>query len=213
MALWLARQCRGLAEGLQHIHRWETFSGSSLLSNSEQQGENDDRAVESSAVAPHAENGPIRLIGRHGDVKPENILWFADPRVSDNYGTLKITDFGIAKFSKEYSRQGRMPNSPSYRSPEYELRTESSPACDVWALGCVFLELTTWFCGGQTMLKQFGNARLAPDGKLEYIAPDGKRQYITSDTFFTIEELQGGTKVPRVKTSVSMVSICPPIIY
>lgn len=205
MAHWLAKQCRGLAQGLQNIHHWETSSGSSLLSESEQTC---DHSTPTTKPPPSdeggtIEHGPIQLIGRHGDVKPENILWYPnsqDPQSADEYGTLKITDFGIAKFSKDYSSKGRMPNSPSYRSPEYELSRRHSPACDVWALGCVYLELTTWYCGGYETLKQSAEDRLEPDGKL-YDIP--------SDTFFTIYESpeQPGVKLAKLKTSVERV--CP----
>ncbi|KAH7068350.1 kinase-like domain-containing protein [Paraphoma chrysanthemicola] len=200
MANWLAKQCRGLAQGLQHIHHWETFSGSSLLSESEQARDPSTPMGKppSSDEVGTIEHGPIHLIGRHGDVKPENILWYPDsqdPRSPEEYGTLKITDFGIAKFSKEYSSKGHMPNSPSYRSPEYELSQSYSPACDVWALGCVYLELTTWYCGGYEALKQSARDRLEPDAKLDDIL---------SDTFFTIYESpeQPGVKLVKLKTSV-----------
>lgn len=211
MAHWLAKQCRGLAQGLQHIHHWETFSGSSLLSESEQAC---GRSASLTELTPSEEDdtiehGLIQLIGRHGDVKPENILWYPnsrDPQLANEYGTLKITDFGIAKFSKDYSSKGRMPNSPSYRSPEYELSRNHSPACDVWALGCVYLELTTWYCGGYEALKQSALDRLEPDGKLDDIP---------SDTFFTVYESPGqpGVKLAKLKTSVEKVCPCPLVLY
>jgi serine/threonine protein kinase len=205
MAHWLAKQCRGLAQGLQHIHHWETFSGSSLLSESEE-------ACDHSTLMPKqlpsdghdtTEHGPIQLIGRHGDVKPENILWYPnsqDPQSADEYGTLKITDFGIAKFSKDYSSKGRMPNSPSYRSPEYELSRSYSPACDVWALGCVYLELTTWYCGGYEALMRSARDRLEPDEKLDDIP---------SDTFFTIYKSPEQPKLKLAKLKTSVKKVCP----
>lgn len=201
MAQWLAEQCRGLAEGLQHIHHWETFSGSSIVSDPEYVPEPPLELSQRKDTAT-LEHEPIRLIGRHGDVKPENILWFLEPRSANNYGILKITDFGIARFSNTYSRQGHMPNSPSYRSPEYELHESHSPACDVWALGCVYLELTTWYCGGYELLMRAVRDRLARDPKLHGIS---------SDTFFTIYELQEqpGKKQAKVKESVATVSATP----
>ncbi|KAH7268549.1 hypothetical protein B0J15DRAFT_578735 [Fusarium solani] len=68
-----------------------------------------------------------QLFGRHGDIKPENILWFSGPRpFTENYkGILKITDFGIAEFSTkpavDRKRRGDAPNSATCCAPEIDL--------------------------------------------------------------------------------------------
>ncbi|KAG5754676.1 hypothetical protein H9Q70_002696 [Fusarium xylarioides] len=54
--LWLAEQCVGLASGLEQIHRYGSL---------EQQDGTGDRSLK-------------KLYGRHGDIKPENILWYRD---------------------------------------------------------------------------------------------------------------------------------------
>jgi serine/threonine protein kinase len=115
------------------------------------------------------------LHGRHGDLKPENILWFPQDESISKNGVLKITDFGISRFSKEDSKEGHVSHSPTYRSPEYAVSKVYGPACDVWALGCIFLEFATWFCGGYYAVEKFSKSRLAPD---EETAP------IDSDAFF-----------------------------
>jgi serine/threonine protein kinase len=193
---WLIDQCRGLAEGLYTIHRYETFSGTSLLNvfglGTGQKSQESLRLVRHESVnVSHTKN----FYGRHGDLKPENILWFPDPS-GKTKGVLKITDFGIARFNTEngweHHRSGRTPNSPTYRSPEIDLEGKLSTACDVWALGCVYLQFITWYFGGQSYLVQFAKKRYAVDDQWAGI---------TTDTFFTIyEELEG--KKAKVKDAV-----------
>ena len=53
-----------------------------------------------------------------------------------------------------------MPSSRPYRSPESILPYgEITPQCDVWALGCVFLEFICWYAGGRQLLNRFEKAR------------------------------------------------------
>ena len=200
MARWIAEQCKGLAEALSRIHRWQTFSSSSVITEDESECSH---AKPLARTASHGNASPTdralkNFFGRHGDLKPENILWYPDTRPG-KIGILKITDFGIAQVSRDYSRQGVMPNSPSYRSPEFELEERHSPACDVWALGCVYLEFITWFCGGHSLLQQFGNDRLAYDEKFGDIE---------SDTFFTVyyHQSQPSVRQAKIKDSVDAVS-------
>lgn len=160
-ARWVAEQCRGLAEALSRIHTWQTFSDSYIICEEEQEGnrytkntknlrERDEKAVDSI---------PKSSLGMHGRVKPENILWYPGSSTGD-LGILKITYFGMATLSRDYSRPGTMPVSPTYRSPEYDLYATQSPACDVWALGCTCLEFVTWFYGGRQKLHDSAMARL-----------------------------------------------------
>ena len=52
-------------------------------------------------------------------------------------------------------------DSRPYRSPEAMLPgCELSVQCDVWALGCVFLEFICWYSGGTTSLKSFEDQRV-----------------------------------------------------
>lgn len=76
----------------------------------------------------------------HGDLKPGNIL-------IDQYGTLKLADFGAAQrspsdeqFDKPEFSTGTVP----YMAPETMRGTSQSLASDVWSLGCTLFFLA---CG------------------------------------------------------------------
>ena len=60
--------------------------------------------------------------GRHGDIKPENIIWFRD---DEPYGTLKIADFGTAELgSHSTPLQPGQISTPRFGTKRYgKLRT------------------------------------------------------------------------------------------
>jgi tetratricopeptide (TPR) repeat protein len=77
----------------------------------------------------------------HRDLKPANVLVATD-------GTLKITDFGLAKQltgAGEKTRTGEIFGTPSYMAPEQAGGVTKSigPAVDVYALGAVLYEMLT----------------------------------------------------------------------
>ncbi len=76
----------------------------------------------------------------HRDVKPQNIMLLED-------GTIKVTDFGIARFSKNTTKSMTMTNkaigSVHYISPE-QARGESTDAkSDLYSLGVMMYEMLT----------------------------------------------------------------------
>ena len=73
----------------------------------------------------------------HRDIKPENILVAG--------GTLKIGDFGLAKFVDEATRTltFKGAGTPRYMAPEVWLRQHVSKATDLYAVGVMFFEAIT----------------------------------------------------------------------
>jgi len=76
----------------------------------------------------------------HRDIKPGNLLLDAD-------GTLKIGDFGIARFMDDPSgaltATGQIVGTSLYIAPERALGKTAGPASDVYSLGCVLYQLLT----------------------------------------------------------------------
>ncbi|KAF2653767.1 kinase-like protein [Lophiostoma macrostomum CBS 122681] len=191
-SLWLATQCHGLADALTRIHRYDTLSKTLLHPSSFAR-------MGARGAGPVTDGNPLRLFGRHGDIKPNNILWF--PGAKGSLGILKIADFGSVHFSTRNSvsceDRGPIPNSATYQAPEWDLDDVRMlrSSYDIWTLGCVYLEFITWFMGGRELLEKFAAKRQEPDPRwLEY--PEMQK-----DTFFTIDRLPSG-KTARVKDAV-----------
>ncbi len=73
----------------------------------------------------------------HRDLKPSNILFSSD-------GTVKVSDFGIAKITGEKGLTGtgtRKPGSIYYMPPEAIHGKESTPQSDVYSLGITLYEM------------------------------------------------------------------------
>lgn len=74
----------------------------------------------------------------HRDLKPENILI----TLKDDQGTVKITDFGLAKFIRSGSISASSAGTPIYMAPE-SWSGNYSEKSDMWSLGVVLYELLT----------------------------------------------------------------------
>lgn len=78
----------------------------------------------------------------HCDIKPENILVF------DN-GVAKIADFGLAKETGQPIKMDKtlpccgLRGTPLFMAPESVKANEYEQPCDIWALGCVVVEMLT----------------------------------------------------------------------
>jgi class 3 adenylate cyclase len=96
----------------------------------------------------------------HRDLKPGNI-WF------DNPGVAKIGDFGLA-VALDRSRltmAGMMVGTASYMPPEQAMGGETTPASDLYALGCVLYEMVTGrppFVGDDTVAVISQHVNTAP---------------------------------------------------
>ena len=91
----------------------------------------------------------------HRDLKPENIF-VVNPSTADvaarNPGhpvdTIKLLDFGIAKFAweadgKRLTRVGSVFGTPQYMSPEQAAGQDADYRVDIYALGCILYEMLT----------------------------------------------------------------------
>lgn len=110
------------------------------------------------------------LYGRHGDIKPDNFLWFRTAQSSpESYGLLALSDFGLGRLHTQVSRSLQNPKdltwTATYRAPEFDLPDGMiSRASDIFSLGCVFLEYVSWFMLGlESVEKEFTELRIHPD--------------------------------------------------
>jgi len=144
---WMAQQVAALSEALHLIH--------------------------SSRTQSVVGDDPDYRYGRHGDIKPANILWFPSPK---NPGVLQLADFGLAGFHEEnVEKPARTPGrriggTPAYMAPDPVV----SRSYDMWSLGCVMLEFMVWSLGGYKALRTFYSARFKDgDGRGYLTLPDG----------------------------------------
>ncbi|KAK0662974.1 putative Serine/threonine-protein kinase [Cercophora samala] len=131
---WVAEQCKGIADGVLKIHKYGSTNS------------------KTKTLTPDAQT-----FGHHGDIKPENVLFFCDPTdaapdiprcfdsqdhhddgdqnsppdTTKRQGTLKLTDFGLASTSS-HRTVSRKPRSRfgmtyNYRAPECDLPCIQDP--------------------------------------------------------------------------------------
>lgn len=183
--LWMARQCKGIASGIIKIH-----------------------AHVSTYVKkdPNPAANQNVVFGHHGDIKPENVLWFPRPSQAErtSEGTLKLSDFGLAEFSIHQTtsmpQKSKWGVSLGYRAPESDLKQGSAigRSYDIWTLGCLYLEFITWILGGSELLDEFMEARKAPDAMWHEIE---------THTFFKLEiDSRTGKPTAIIKPAVKQVS-------
>ncbi|OHE91937.1 CMGC/DYRK protein kinase [Colletotrichum orchidophilum] len=134
---WVAKQLCGITDALQYIHDPKVLDANNK-----------------------------RLFGRHGDIKPENVLWFNS---SSDGGNLVLSDLGLTRTHRIESRSNRpgarIPVSPNYRPPECDIAGDDglvSRSFDIWTLGCLFLEFMVWILEGWEGYDAFKRNRMSP---------------------------------------------------
>jgi serine/threonine protein kinase len=154
---WVLLQCKAMSSALHLIHTYRTTFEHTPL--------------------PEI-NDNDRIYGRHGDIKPENILLLRED-VAERHGkkpqhVLLIADFGLMDLHRRLTRSLIAPDkingSPSYEPPELQVGREVSRAYDIWSLGCVFLEMIIWLTSGWTEVEAFTQARAdtSMNGLIDY---------------------------------------------
>lgn len=155
---WVAEQCSGMARALSKLHRHRTMNLSRRFDDYNQSSDSSRHWMQYAAG-----DGPpwhLELCGRHGDIKPQNVLWFPDSRDPNGKGTLKITDFGLSEFQTSTKSPSRVALSAPYRAPEGASEGDGvGQSHDIWALGCLYLELIGWLLGGNTLVRDFQKRR------------------------------------------------------
>jgi serine/threonine protein kinase len=133
---WIVDQCCGIIDALRVIH------DPKIVNNEGQE-----------------------LFGRHGDIKPENVLWFS----KDGKEVLVLSDLGLTAVHREGSRSNvpgmAIPVTPDYRPPECDMEGtvgSISRSFDIWTLGCLFLEFIVWILHGWEGIKTFKKERESP---------------------------------------------------
>lgn len=130
--------------------------------------------------------------GIHGDIKPENILWYKDNADPGNPGKFVICDFGFTRFHGKASRSNA--NSEgldvTYRAPEQRAIRQISRAYDMWSFGCVLLEFVTWYLAGH---------RHVEHTFCQWRVEDDRGEVFRGDKFFNLDHTQRPCKKDSVE--------------
>ncbi|PVI03055.1 kinase-like protein [Periconia macrospinosa] len=171
--IWAAQQCLGLAKAVSRIHGLSSWHKTIL--------EKEDECV----------------WGRHGDIKPDNILWFEE--YGDCRRHLVISDLGLARYHTEFSKSLVPPGlidgiTWGYRAPEIDFGSSISQGYDIFSLGCVFLEFCIWYLQGADEVEIFEYERDHKD--------QPKFDNIRTDQFFCMTGDCNAVEDARLKNCV-----------
>ncbi|KAJ4351965.1 uncharacterized protein N0V89_007310 [Didymosphaeria variabile] len=179
LAQWLCKQMIGLCNALNNVHNTQRS----------------ERRPQDLTL-----DFDTRTHGRHGDIKPENILWFKkDGHRTDqeSLGVLKLADFGLADFHSERSKSDANAKgvTQTYQAPEVDVLRVVSQKYDMWSLGCVLLEFAVWYVDGWEGVDNFSQRR-----------SDETAIGIRMDKFYDVRLEESSTKSTRrakIKASVA----------
>ncbi|KAK2044255.1 kinase domain-containing protein [Colletotrichum somersetense] len=143
-ASWMLQQCRGIANAVKRIHGLATWQ----------------KEERSTASRTEEEDKLVKDWGRHGDIKPRNILWFST--YGEDHDHLVVADLGLTRYHSRLTRSRvlRVDGfTGTYRAPEIDLGDLISSKYDIWSLGCVFLEFCVWYLLGADEIAVFESER------------------------------------------------------
>lgn len=134
MTRWMLKQIVGITKALGYIHDPSDSQPTNNL------GVPDDRKY-----------------GRHGDLKPDNLLVYDSHE--DCRGIVLVADLGLATLNSVVSRTQSNTKTrcgPRYKAPEFNIKGfKIRRSCDIWALGCVLIEWVCWALEGNAVRLQF----------------------------------------------------------
>ncbi|KAE8325701.1 kinase-like domain-containing protein [Aspergillus sergii] len=174
--LWWLKQMVGIASGLSVIHKLT-------------------RAGKQSSK---------KLYGRHGDIKPENIIWFKKrPGCTDPNGILLITDLGLAKLHRFESRSNDLDATTcNTYSPPRRPGERITRAFDIWGLGCLYLEFATYAICGEEAIEEFAHLR----------GNDDPSYIINTDCFYSIDHTRVRPSVNEWVLKLKKEPRCSPVL-
>ncbi|OAQ61687.1 kinase domain-containing protein [Pochonia chlamydosporia 170] len=178
---WAAKQCLGLAAALGKIHGHDNLGDPSYSSDTPEKKDAE---------------GDEKDWGRHGDIKPQNILWFKSYANEKDF--LVISDLGLTRFHSQGSRSKVSPSgleghTAAYCPPEMVVSKHISQRYDIWSLGCVFLEFCTWWARGY----QEGILRFESD------RGDWVPGFIKNNNFFIVSKSEESYIPAQINPAVS----------
>ena len=111
-------------------------------------------------------SGIHKKYGRRGGIDFREVLCFRSTQHANHI--LVIYDFELPKVDHEMIEYERdrlgVAKVLEYRPPECDIEGEAdSRSCDVWALGCMYLDFLTWLLGGPDLLVAFRKYRTTAD--------------------------------------------------
>ncbi|KAI5019653.1 hypothetical protein ZWY2020_044541 [Hordeum vulgare] len=162
---------RGAGDGSYQLFL-EFAPGGSLAEQVASNGGLDERSVRGYALDVASGLTYLHAAGMvHGDVKSRNVVIGAD-------GRAKLADFGCSR--KAAADVPIIGGTPAFMAPEVARGEEQGPAADVWALGCMVVEMATGHAPWSGMdgnalaaLHRIGYTEAMPEVP-EWLSADGK---------------------------------------
>jgi serine/threonine protein kinase len=150
-------QCHGLAKAVAAIHGVRDIRISALTIPS---------LANKGSLGVPANAAPMIVLGYHHDITPSNLLIYRNPSRSDEIGTIKLGDFGLAQIQeclvmgngKVLSRQTRTQGNITYMPPDKELTSACSRPADIWSLARTLLDHYIWMLTGCSARRKFSSA-------------------------------------------------------